>query len=266
MVKMINSRFKIFYCLLLTACCLLPAAVNAQGLEPLHLPLFGNRTAIWIIAQFHILFASFILGVPLFVVIAEYLYMRKGDCRYERLAKDIARVMAIAYSLTALSGGVFAFLLFALYPDFSYHILNKFSYLWILFYPGLVVVETILMYLYYFSWEPLKEKKGIHSFIGILLNIVGIATLFNMDAIASYMNTPPRDLINPTLWENVYNYTWMPLNIHRLVGNITYGGYMVGMMGAFLYVWSENEEERAYYDWMGYIGNTIGVGAMIGNG
>lgn len=234
-----------------------------EFLEPLQFPIFGNRTAIWIIAQFHILFASFILGVPLFAVIAEYLYMRKGDYRYERLAKDIARVMAIAYSLTALSGGTFAFLLSALYPDFSYHILNKFSYLWILFYPGMVVIETILMYLYYFSWEPLKERKGIHLSIGILLNIVGIATLFNMDAIASYMNTPPRDLINPTLWENVYNYTWMPLNIHRLVGNLTYGGYMVGMMGAFLYVWSDNKDDRAYYDWMGYIGNTIGVGAML---
>jgi len=252
-----------FYYVFVPAYCLLPTAVYAQGLEPLHFPLFGNRTAIWIIAQFHILFASFILGVPLFVVIAEYLYMRKGDYRYERLAKDIARVMAIAYSITALSGGTFAFLLFGLYPDFSYHIINQFAPLWLLFYPGLVIIETILMYLYYFSWEPLKERKGIHLSIGILLNIVGILTLFNMDAIASYMNTPPRHLINPTIWENVYNYTWMPLNIHRLVGNITYGGYMVGMMGAFLYVWSDNKDDRAYYDWMGYIGNSIGVGAML---
>lgn len=238
----------------------------AQGypdLEPLNFPLFGNRTAIWIIAQFHILFASFILGVPLFVVIAEYLYMRKGDERYERLAKDIARVMAIAYSIAALTGGTFAFLLFALYPDFSYRILNEFSTLWILFYPSLVIIETLLMYLYYFSWEPLKAKKGLHLFIGILLNVIGLATLFNMDAIASYMNSPPRDLINPTLWQKVYNYTWMPLNLHRFIGNLTFGGYLVGMMGAFLYMWSKTEEDKAYYDWMGYLGNTIGVGAMI---
>src|SRR3989337_4516512 len=97
-----------------------------EFLEPLQFPIFGNRTAIWIIAQFHILFASFILGVPLFVVIAEYLYMRKGDYRYERLAKDIARGMAIAYSITALTGGAFSFFPFGLYPDFSYHIINQF--------------------------------------------------------------------------------------------------------------------------------------------
>ncbi|MBI3600039.1 MAG: cytochrome ubiquinol oxidase subunit I [Nitrospinae bacterium] len=182
-----TSLLLITHCSLLIAVfCLLPTDIFAgskmPATEELSFPLIGNRTIIWIIAQFHILFASFILGVPLFVVISEFLYMRTKDYKYERLAKEITKVTAIAYSLTALSGATFAFLMFGLYPDFAYYMINKFAPLWLIFYPGLFTVETILMYLYYYSWEPLKDRKGLHLTIGILLNIVGIATLFNMDA------------------------------------------------------------------------------------
>jgi len=233
-------------------------------LPDLTFPFIGSRAAIWIAIQFHILFASFILGVPLFVIIAEAMYMKTGTYRFERLAKEVTKVTAFAYSLTALSGGGFAFLLFALYPKFAYYIFFKFDLIWIIFYPFLFTVETVLMYSYYYSWNQLTGRnKKWHLLLGIILNIVGITTLFALDAPTSYMNTPPRGIANPTLWENMYNFTWMPLNFHRLVGNMTFGGYMVGIISAFMYLFSKKQEDREYYDWQGYIGNLIGVGAMI---
>ena len=27
------------------------------------------------------------------------------------------------------------------------------------------------------------------------------------------------------LWDKITNYSWMPLNLHRLVGNVTFGGF-----------------------------------------
>ena len=38
---------------------------------------------------------------------------------------------------------------------------------------------------------------------------------------------------------------------------------MVCVIGAYMYLWSEKQEEREYYDWVGYIGNLIGVAIMI---
>ena len=234
--------------------------------QPLTMPVLGNRTIVWFIAQFHILFASFILGVPLFIIIAEALYLKTGDEKYERLAHEITKIVAICYSLTALSGGTFAFLMFGLYPDFATYMIRQFPSIWIMLYPVLFTLETILMYTYYYSWEPLSgDKKKWHLLIGILLNVAGIATLFAMDAPASYMLTPPnpKEIPDPTQWDNIYNFTWMPLNIHRLVGNMTFGGYMVCIVAANMYIWSTSREEKEYYDWQGYIGNMIGVGAMI---
>ena len=58
-----------------------------------------------------------------------------------------------------------------------------------------------------------------------------------------------------TVWEAVNNFTWMPVNIHRLIGNIAFGGSIVAAYAAFRYLVAKTEEEKAHYDWMGYNGN-----------
>src|SRR3972149_471143 len=45
----------------------------------------GNRQVVWIVMQTHLLFAAFILGAPIFVVICEYIGMRSKDERDDRL-------------------------------------------------------------------------------------------------------------------------------------------------------------------------------------
>jgi len=53
------------------------------------------------------------------------------------------------------------------------------------------------------------------------------------------------------------------MNLHRLVGNVTFGGFIAGLIAAYMYMGSKSDEERAYYDWMGFVGNLIGVGALL---
>src|SRR6266536_493719 len=99
------------------------AAAYAQLPEPKthDFPLGGNRAAVWVVAQLHILFAAFILGAPIFVVVSEILGWLSGEnygarYRYERLAKEVTKVTVILYSMTALTGGLFIFVLLATYP------------------------------------------------------------------------------------------------------------------------------------------------------
>src|SRR6266849_8230310 len=69
------------------------AVAYAQLPEPkVHeFPYLGNRGAVWIVAQLHILFAAFILGAPIFVVVSEILGWKNQDGRYERLAKEVTK-------------------------------------------------------------------------------------------------------------------------------------------------------------------------------
>jgi len=248
------------------------AYAQAPEVPTVEFPYTGNRAAVWIVAQLHILFAAFILGAPIFVCITEWLGYRNQDARYDRLAKEVIKVTVILYSMTALTGGLFIFVLLATYPQFTAWLINHFFLIFAVIYPLLFIGETIVLYLYFYTWDSWKaEKKARHIALGVLLNIIGTVTLFVIDGPTSFMNTPGKAeggsivefIQQASLWDKVYNFSWMPLNLHRLVGNVTFGGFITGLIAAYMYMFSKTEDERAYYDWMGFVGNLIGVGALL---
>lgn len=240
---------------------------------PVDFPYAGNRTGVWVVAQLHILFAAFILGAPIFAVVAEWLGYKNNDPKYDRLAKEVIKVTVILYSMTALTGGLFIFVLLGTYPDFSTWLIKHFFLVFAVIYPLLFILETIILYAYFYSWDTMKgARKGRHIALGILLNIVGTVTLFVIDGPTAFMNTPAKAaegvslvefIQTASLWDKMANYSWMPLNLHRLVGNVTFGGFIAGLIAAYMYMGSKTDEERSYYDWMGFVGNMIGVGALM---
>ena len=50
-------------------------------------PVIGSRVFIWIMAELHLMFAAFVLGVPMFAVIAEVIGVATGDQRYDKMAR-----------------------------------------------------------------------------------------------------------------------------------------------------------------------------------
>ena len=55
----------------------------------------------------------------------------------------------------------------------------------------------------------------------------------------------------------------MPINIHRVIANVVFGGAVVGAYAAYRFLSAKTDEERAHYDWMGYIGNLIAISALM---
>jgi len=242
------------------------------GTSPVDFPYTGNRTAVWIVAQLHILFAAFILGAPIFVVISEWLGYRKQDPRYDRLAREVTKVTVILFSMTAVTGGLFIFVLLAAYPQFTTSFINQFYVVFAILYPALFIAETILMYAYLYTWDIWKgEKKGRHIALGVVLNLVCLLILFVINGPTSFMNTPPKaEGVSPqdflaaaTLWDKIANQSWFPLSLHRIDGNVAFGGFIAGMIAAYMYIASKTKEERAYYDWMGFIAIWIAVGGSL---
>src|SRR3989442_15418719 len=123
------------------------AVAYAQLPEPRahEFPFLGNRGAVWIVAQLHILFAAFILGAPIFVVVSEILGWKNQDARYERLAKEVTKVTVILYSMTALTGGLFIFVLLATYPQLTAWLIGHFFAVFAVMYPLLFIFATIVL-------------------------------------------------------------------------------------------------------------------------
>src|SRR5439155_1275029 len=130
-------------------------------------PVIGARGAVRVAAEVHLMFAAFVLGVPLFAVVAEAIGVVGKDQRYDRLAKEFTRLLLVAYSATAIWGAVLTFLLSTLYPRF-----------------------------------------------------------------------------------------WAYLTV-------VFGGAIVGAYASYRFLAAKTEEERAHYDWMGYVGNFIAISALI---
>jgi len=233
-------------------------------------PVIGSRAAIWIAAEIHLMFAAFVLGVPIFAVVAEGIGIFGKDQRYDRLSKEFTRLLLIAYSATAIWGAVFVFCLSWLYSKFWAYMVAIFGPSMFL-YAAIFFLESFTLYLYYYGWDRWKygRSKIVHWCLGILLNIWGTTVMFIADSWLTYMMTPPRDITPDTspatikIWHAILNHTWMPINIHRLIGNVVFGGAIVGAYASYRFLASRTEEERAHYDWMGYVGNFIAMSALI---
>ncbi|MDP6764760.1 MAG: cytochrome ubiquinol oxidase subunit I [SAR324 cluster bacterium] len=231
-------------------------------------PWIGSRVAVWIAAEVHLMFAAFVLGVPMFAVIVELIGVLTREERYDKMAHEFTKLLTVAMSTTAIWGGVLLFLLILLYPRFMNYLSEVFfPTLWI--YPLIFFLEAFTLYLYYYGWDRMKSgrSKWFHLYLGLQLNIVGTVLLLVANAWATFMMTPGgvdmKTGAMMNLWEVIDNYAWWPINIHRLIANITFGGAVVAAYAAFKFLHAKGSEERAHYDWMGYVGNMIAIWSFL---
>ena len=228
-----------------------------------------GRLIVWIVSQLHLMFAAFVLAVPIFVIIIEIIGVKSGDIRFDNLAREFTGLLSAAFATTASLGGLLAFALYGLYPGFMRYmtdVFHPFMFVYALCFFG----EVFCLYAYYYSWDLLSNTtkgKWFHISIGIMLNLFGTALMMSANSWATFMMAPSGiDMETGTvtsLYHAFYNFLWMPVNIHRLIANIAFGGFVVGAYAAVKFMGARTHEEKAHYDWMGYIGNFIGLAALI---
>ncbi len=222
-------------------------------------PVIGSRVAIWAVAQLHLLFAAFVLAVPIFALIVEAIGYKTGDMRYDRLAHEFAKLLSVSFSLTATFGAALTFMLIILYPKFTNYLMHVFSPTF-LPYVLLFVFEAVFLYAYYYGWG--KFHPLVHLGLGLGLNVVGTGIMLIANAWLTFMMSPSgisSEGAVVSLWDAIYNYTWMPINVHRVIANVAFGGSVAAAYAAFKFLQAKSDEDRAHYDWMGYVGNFVAI-------
>jgi cytochrome bd ubiquinol oxidase subunit I len=226
-------------------------------------PIVGSRVASWSVAQLHLLFAAFVLAVPLFAFTIEVIGYKTGDLRYDRLAHEFTKLLSVSFSLTATFGAFLTFMLIALYPKFTNYLMSVFSPTF-LPYVLLFFFEAFFLYTYYYGWG--KFHPLVHLGLGLGLNLVGTSIMLIANAWLTFMMSPRGVSDNGavlSVWDAIYNYTWMPINVHRFIANIAFGGSIAAAYAAVKFLQADTDEERAHYDWMGYIGNFVAISAFL---
>ena len=242
------------------------AATQAMSVEYRDIPGLGSRNVVWVVAQQHLLLAGFVLGVPIFAWVCEIVGWKTKEARYDKLAKEFTKLLTSAYATTALFGGILLFLLIGLYPKLM-------AYLSDIFFPSFIVycllflLETVTLYLYWYGWDAMQgNKKTFHLFLGFLLNVFALGIMIVPNAWATFQASPvvvAEGTAIERAWAATWNPTWWPVNIHRLIANVVLGGFICGAYAGIRYLLAASQEEREHYDWMGYVGNFIGVFGML---
>ncbi len=234
-----------------------------------------SRILIWVANQQHLYFGSFVLAIPIFCMLIEFVGIRTRETdpvlseKYDRLAHDLMKVSLTAYSWTAILGGILLFTFITLFPGF-------FKYLATIFRPVMHVyalmflAESGILYVYYYGWDRMKSDpflKWIHCSLSVLLNLVGTVLMFLANSWATFMQAPggidEQGRFLGNIWHVIHSTLWNPVGIHRILGNIVFGGGIVGAYAAYHYLTAKTAEEKAHYDWVCYIAMFICIFGLI---
>jgi cytochrome bd-type quinol oxidase subunit 1 len=252
-----------------------PTGPPAPSLEVTRYPRYGsldNRILVWFVTQQHTYFGGFVLALPIFCVIIEFLGLISRDpataARYDRVARDFLKVALLALSLTAVVGTVMLGLFITLYPSFMSYMGGTFKTMMPI-YALVFLGESLFLIAYYYSWDRMAGPalKWVHAALGVVANGLGAVLLLLANAWVSFMMSPAgvdeqgRYLGNA--WHLLHSALWNPLNVHRFLADLMSGGAVVIAYASYRFLTSKSDEERAYYDWVGYIFLFVTVCALL---
>jgi cytochrome d ubiquinol oxidase subunit I len=225
------------------------------------IPVIGNKLVIPLIVMPHILIATFIVGITLIAPVSEYVGMITKQRHYDRFARNAAKITLLLFAVGSSFAFTFMLALITLYPVLWSHLQNIFF--WVLLAEAFMFVgEVVAVYIWYSAWDRMAYRKNLHVVFGFIAGIFGLTQMLFINIVGAYMLSPQDAAPTDVGW-TFFNATYLPLNMHRFVGNLSYVGFLIAGWAAWRYLRSTTEEDREYYDWMGHCGIVWGFGFLI---
>ena len=149
--------------------------------------LLAARSQMAFSLGFHMIFATFGIGLPLLMVLAEGLWLRTGEEVWLQLAKAWAKGAAILFAVGAVSGTVLSFELGLLWPRFMElagpiiglpFSLEGFAFFF----------EAIFLGVYLYGWKHISARAHFLAGVGVFLS--GLASGIFVVTVNAWMNTP----------------------------------------------------------------------------
>jgi cytochrome d ubiquinol oxidase subunit I len=204
--------------------------------------LSAARAQMGMSLAFHMVFAAAGIGMPLLLLIAEWLWLRSGKPHYLELAKKWAKATGLLFAIGAVSGTALAFELGLLWPGFMAFAgsvvgpafaLEGFAFF----------IEAIFLGLYLYGWEKLPPRG--HWWCGMAVAVSGLLSGALVTAVNAWMQAPVgldfdasgRPVIaSDDPLATFRSPLWLPMALHSslscymAVGFATAGVYAMGML------------------------------------
>jgi cytochrome bd ubiquinol oxidase subunit I len=150
--------------------------------------LFLSRIQFAVTTMFHILFPTLTIGLSLYLVVIEFLWLKSGEEIYYRLYRYWVKIFAINFGVGVVSGIVLEFEFGTNFSRFSQAVSNTFSPLLGFEVMTAFFLESGFLGIMLFGWE--RVRRRVHFLATCLVSFGSILSAFWILAANSWMQTP----------------------------------------------------------------------------
>jgi hypothetical protein len=230
------------------------------GPQFIPIPFVSQGWAVGLLFALHVLVVAFIMGTAWILVFTGGMPLTVANARFERFTHTFARTLEITYSFGATLAVFALAVLFGLFPRYISVLTTVLGLpLAVIFAAWITMILSLLVY--YFSWARLRPgHRRAHQGLIVLYAVAETVFIVMITLFTAYQITPPR---TPTLVAALANPTWFPEALHRVVGNLSYSGYLIAAWAAWRY-WARRRTgtsvDKAFYHWTAHLGLLWGLG------
>ncbi|WP_431027094.1 cytochrome ubiquinol oxidase subunit I [Lysinibacillus sp. LZ02] len=150
--------------------------------------VYWSRALTELTLTFHIVFATLGVGVPLLILIAQYVGYKRNDIHYTMMARRWARGFTITVAVGVVTGTIIGLQLSLLWPQFM-ELAGQVIALPLFMETFAFFFEAIFLGIYLYTWDRFKNPK--HHMLLLIPVMVGasMSAIF-ITIVNSFMNSP----------------------------------------------------------------------------
>ncbi len=232
-------------------------------LPSIEIPYFGTRGLVGIIMLIHIFFATLFVGYAVGSPLLQIWSVRTGNPWMERLAHAMARFNVLTFSVGATWAVMFLVVLVGFYPRVTAALFVHFFWFFPVVGMAAMVLTLYLFYVHYYRAQnraqPINIAAGLAAAFFILLwqtILTGIDTfMVTGSGPGGQVVQSDAGISDPvSALDSMFNAQFVPQNLHRIFGNLSWPAYAVAAWAVFSYRRAKSAEDKAFYDWAGSMG------------
>ena len=150
--------------------------------------VFWSRALTELTLSFHIIFATLGVGVPLMILIAQYVGYKKKDLHYTMMARRWARGFTITVAVGVVTGTVIGLQLSLLWPQFM-ELAGQVIALPLFMETFAFFFEAIFLGIYLYTWDRFENPKH-HMLLLIPVAIGASISAIFITIVNAFMNAP----------------------------------------------------------------------------
>lgn len=188
-------------------------------------PVYASRLLTLLTLSFHIIYATIGVGVPLMIMIAQWIGIKKNDMHYLLMARRWAKGFIVTVAVGVVTGTAIGLQLSLLWPSFmelagNIIALPLFMEVFAFFF------EAIFLGIYLYTWDRFDNQKK-HLLLLIPVAVGGGMSAYFITVVNSFMNSPGGfDIVNGELVNANPLAAMFTVSMPTKVAHVLSTGYM----------------------------------------